>query len=75
MYKMALVHASHDIGHEWVERMKWKHVVLGELVELQLNLKFIRADGFVDGYKWREWKLDYKVSSSTYNFLLYLPGS
>ena len=53
VHKTALVHASHHTGHEWVERRKRKRVVMEELVELQPDLKFIRADGFVDGDEWR----------------------
>ena len=75
VHKIALVHASHHTGHMWVERRKRKRVVMEELVELQPDLKFIRADGSVDGNEWRNSKLDHKVSSGTYNILLYLPGS
>ena len=75
VHKTALVHASHHTGHEWVERRKRKQVVMEELVELQPDLKFIRADVSVDGDEWRNWKLDHRVSSGTYNILLYLPGS
>ena len=75
VHKTALVHAFHHTGHEWVERRKRKRVVMEKLVELQPDLKFIRADGSVDGDEWRNWKLDHRVSSGTYNILLYLPGS
>ena len=34
MHKTNLVHASHHIKHKWVERKKWKWVVLEELVDL-----------------------------------------
>ena len=44
-------------------------------MELQPDLKFIRADGSVDGDKWRNWKLDHRVSNGTYNIILYLSGS
>ena len=69
------MHASHHTGHEWVERRKRKRVVLEVLVELQPDLKFIRGDGSVDGYEWRKWKLDHRVSSGRYNILLYFPRS
>ena len=75
VHKTTLVHASHHTGHEWVGRRKRKRVVMEELVELQPDLKFIKADGSVDGDEWRKWKLDLRVSSGTYNILLYLPGS
>ena len=75
VHKTALVHASHHTGHEWVERRKQKRIVLEELVELQPDLKFIKPDGSVDGDEWRKWKLDHRVSSATYNMLLYLPGN
>ena len=75
MHKTALVHTSHHIGHEWVEKRKQKRIVLEELVELQPDLKFIKSDGSVDGDEWRKWKLDHRVSSATYNMLLYLPGN
>ena len=75
VHTTALVHASHYKGHEWVERRKRKRVVLEELVELQLNLKFIKADGSINGDEWRKWKLDHRLSSGTYNNLLYLLGS
>ena len=70
VHKIAYVHASHHTGHEWVERRKRKQVVMDKL-----KLKFIRADGSVDGDKWRKWKLDHRMSRGTYNILLYLPGS
>ena len=73
VHKTTLVHASHHTGHEWVERRK--RIVLEELVELQPDLKFIKPDGSVDGDEWRKWKLDHRVSSATYNMLLYLPGN
>ena len=44
-------------------------------MELQPDLKFIKPDGSVDGYEWRKWKLDHRVSSATYNMLLYLSGN
>ena len=72
VHKPALLHASHHTGHEWVERRKWKRVVLEELMELQLDLKFIKSDGSVDGEEWRKWKADHRVSSGTYNMMLYL---
>ena len=75
MHKTTLVHASHHTEHEWVERRKRKRIVLEELVELQPDLKFIKPDGSVDGDEWRKWKLDHRVSSATYNMLLYLPGN
>ena len=75
VHKTALVHASHHTGQEWIERRKRKQVVMEELVELQPDLKFIKADGSVDGDEWRKWKLDHRVSSGTYNILLYLLGS
>ena len=75
VHKTTLVYVSHHTGHEWVERRKRKQIVLEELVELQPDLKFIKPDGSVDGDQWRKWKLDHKVSSATYNMLLYLPGN
>ena len=48
MHKPALLHASHNTRHEWVERRKQKQVVMEELMELQPNLKFIKSDGSVD---------------------------
>ena len=75
MHKTTLVHTSHHTGHEWVERRNRKQIVLEELVELHPDLKFIKADGSVDGDKWRKWKLDHRVSSAAYNMLLYLPGN
>ena len=75
VHKTTLVHASHHTGHEWVERRKRKRIVLEELVELQPDLKFIKPDGSVDGNEWRKWKLDHRVSSATYNMLLYLSGN
>ena len=66
-------HASHHTGHEWVERQKRKRVILEELVELQLDLKFMAPDGAVDGDVWRQWKRNHKVSNATYNILLHLP--
>ena len=73
VHKTTLVHASHHTGHEWVERRKRKRIILEELVELQPDLKFIKLDGSVDGDEWKKWKLDHRVSSATYNMLLYLP--
>ena len=70
MHKTNLLHASHLTGHEWVKRRKRKWVVLEELVELQPDLKFIKPDGSVDDKKW---KVDHRVSSGTYNMLLYQP--
>ena len=55
--------------------MKWKRVILEELVELQPNLKFMAHDGAMDGDVWRQWKRDHRVSSATYNILLHLPGN
>ena len=75
VHKTNHVHASHHIGHEWVERRKRKRVILEELVELQPDLKFFAPDGAVDGDVWRQWKRDHRVSSATYNILLHLPGS
>ena len=75
VHKSALLHASHHTGHEWVERRKRKRVVLEELMELQPNLKFIKSDGSVDSKEWRKWKADHRVSSGTYNMMLYLPGN
>ena len=75
VHKPALLHASHHTGHEWVERKKWKRVVMEELMELQPDLKFIKSDGSVDGEEWRKWKADHRVSSSTYNMMLCLPGN
>ena len=48
VHKANHVHASHHIWHEWVERRKRKRVILEELVELQLDLKFMAPDGAVD---------------------------
>ena len=45
VHKTNHVHASHHTGHEWVERRKWKRVILEELVELQCDLKFFASDG------------------------------
>ena len=73
MHKANHVHASHHIGHEWVERRKRKRVILEDLVELQPDLKFMAPDGAVDGDVWRQWKRDHRVSSATYNILLHLP--
>ena len=75
MHKTTLLHASHHIGHKWVERTKRKQVVLEKLVELQPDLKFIKSDGSVDSEKWKKWKVDHRVSSGTYNMLLYQPGN
>ena len=75
VHKTNNVHASHHIGHEWVERRKRKRVILEELVELQPDLKFTTPDGAVDGDVWRQWKRDHRVSSATYNILLHLPGN
>ena len=75
MHKMNNVHASHHTGHEWVERRKRKRVILEELVELQPDLKFMAPNGAVDGDVWRQWKRDHRVSSTTYNILLHLPGN
>ena len=73
VHKTTLIHASHHTRHEWVERRKRKRIVLEEFVELQLDLKFIKPDGSVDGDEWRKLKLDHRVSSATFNMLLYLP--
>ena len=54
VHKMTLVHASHHIGNEWVERRKRKWIVLEELVELQPGLKFIKPDGSDDDDEWRK---------------------
>ena len=54
-----------------MEKKKRKRVVLEVLVELQLDLKFIKPDGFVDCKKWKKWKVDHRVSSGTYNIFLY----
>ena len=75
MHMPALLHASHYTGHEWVERRKRKQVVMEELMELQPNLKFIKSDGSMDSEEWRKWKADHRVSSGTYNMMLYLPGN
>ena len=75
VHKPALLHASHHTGHEWVERRKRKRKVLEELMELQPDLKFIKSDGSVDGEEWRKWKADHRVSSGTYNMMLYLSGN
>ena len=75
VHKPALLHASHYTGHEWVERRKRKRVVPEELMELQPDLKFIKSNGSVDGKEWRKWKADHRVSSGTYNMMLYLPGN
>ena len=75
MHKVNHVYASHHIGHEWVERRKQKWVILEELVELQLDPKFMAPDGAVDSDIWRQWKRDHRVSSATYNILLHLPGN
>ena len=75
VHKTNNVHASHHTGHEWVERRKWKRVILEELVELQPDLKFMAPDGAVDSDVWRQWKRDHRVSSATYNILLHLLGN
>ena len=75
MHKTNHVHASHHTRHEWVERRKWKRVILEELVELQPDLKFMAPGGAVDSDVWRQWKRDHRVSSATYNILLHLPGN
>ena len=53
VHKANHVHASHHIGHEWVERRKQKRVILEELVELQPDLKFMASNGAVDSDVWR----------------------
>ena len=73
IHKTIHVHASHHMGHEWVERRKRKKVVLEELEGLQDDLSFFKGDGSVDGDKWRHWKEEHRVSSATYNLFLYLP--
>ena len=50
-------------------------MILEELLKLQPDLKFFAPDGVVDGDVWRQWKRDHRVSSTTYNILLHLPGS
>ena len=75
MHMTIHVHASHHIGHEWVEKRKLKGIVLEELVELKPDLKFIAPNGTVDGDIWREWKRTHRVSSATYNILLQAPGN
>ena len=75
VHKANHVQASHYTGHEWVERRKQKRVILEELVELQPDLKFMAPDGAVDGDVWRQWKLDHRVSSATYNILFHLLGN
>ena len=75
VHKTNHVHASHHTGHEWVERRKWKRVILEKLVELQHDLKFFAPDRAVDGEVSRQWKRDHRVSIAMYNILLHLPGS
>ena len=53
VHKTNHVHASHHTGHEWLERRKWKRVILEELVELQPDLKFITPKGAVDSEVWK----------------------
>ena len=75
VHKPTLLHASHHMDHEWMEKRMRKRVVLEELMELQRDLKFIKSDGSVDDEEWRKWKTDHRVSSGTYNMMLYLPGN
>ena len=50
VHKTTLVHASHHTKHKRImDDRKQKWVVLEELVELQLNLKFIKFDESIDG--------------------------
>ena len=75
MHKKNHVHASHYTRYKWVERRKKKRVILEELVEVQLDLKFMAPIGAVDGDVWRLWKRDHRISSATYNILLHLSGN
>ena len=54
VHKTNVVHACHHTRHEWMERRKRKPIVLEELVELQLDLKFIAPDTVVDGDMWKQ---------------------
>ena len=65
VHKTIHIHASRHTGHEWVERRKRKKVVLEELEGLQDDLSFFKGDGSMDGYKWRYWKEEHRVSSAT----------
>ena len=75
VFKTMDVHASHHTGHEWVERRKRKRIIVEEIVDINKDLKMLlSSDGSIDGEQWRNWKKEQRISSGTYNSLLYLPG-
>ena len=75
VFKTMNVHPSHHTGHEWVERRKRKRIIVEEIVDIKKDLKILlSSDGSIDGEEWKKWKKEHRISSGTYNSLLYLPG-